>query len=175
MDFGALISWLQSIWKQVWFFQTVREFEEAVLLRMGKYYKSLTPGLHFKLSVLDEIITHYSKDDTILLPSQALTTSDGKSVTVTGRVLYAITDIQSFLTKVNAPQQAIADITMGVIAKNIIESEYTETVNIKIMNEISKQTRARCKKYGVHIEDVELVSLSLSRSINLYKEAEGHL
>ena len=175
MDFGALISWLQSVWKIVWFFQIVREYEEGVLFTLGKFKKVLKPGLHFKWSVFEEIQTHYSKDDTILLPHQALTTMDGKTVTVAGRILYYITDIELFMTKVNSPQQAISDITMGVIAKNIIESNYSETVNIKIMNEISKQSRSRCKKYGVYIEDVELVQLSLSRSVNLFSAHENHL
>lgn len=175
MDFGALISWLQSVWKIIWFFRIINEYEEGVLFTLGKFRKVLKPGLHFKWSVFEDIQTHYSKDDTILLSSQSLTTKDSKTVTVAGRILYSITDIESFMTKVNSPQQAIADITMGVIAKNIIESNYEETVSIKIMNEISKQTRSRCKKYGVHIEDVELVQLSLSRSVNLFNNHESHL
>ena len=175
MDFGALISWIQSIWKIIWVFEVIREYEEGVLLRFGKFKKALQPGVHFKLSFLEEIITHYAKDDTILLPSQSLTTKDNKTVTVTGVVLYKIDDIEAFLTLVNTPQQAISDSCMGIIAENIIQSDYEDTVNIKIMNKISIQTRRDCKKWGVYIEYVKLTSLSLSRTINLSKESESHL
>ena len=175
MDFGALISWLQSIWKIIWFFEVIREYEEGVLLRFGKFKKILKPGVHFKLSFIEEILTHYAKDDTILLPAQSLTTKDNKTVTVTGVVLYKIDDIESFLTLVNNAQQAISDSCMGIIAENIIQSDYEDTVNIKIMNKISIQTRRDCKKWGVYIEYVKLTSLSLSRTINLSKESESHL
>ena len=175
MDFGALIQWIQSIWKIVWFFKIIREYEQGVLLFCGKFKKVLNPGLHFKWSVFEEIVSHYSKDDTILLPSQKLTTKDNKTLTVTGVVLYRIDDIELFLTKVNAPQQAISDAAMGIIAENIIQSDYENTINIKIMNEISKQVRRDCKKWGVYIEYVKLTDLSLSKSINLFKETESHL
>ena len=175
MDFSALIQWIQSIWKIVWFFQIIREYEQGVLLFCGKFKKTLQPGLHFKWSVFEEIQTHYSKDDTILLPSQKLTTKDNKTVTVTGVVLYRIDDIELFLTKVNAPQQAVSDSSMGIIAENIIQSDYENTINIKIMNEISKQVRRDCKKWGVYIEYVKLTDLSLSKSINLFKETGSHL
>ncbi len=175
MSLDAFISWLQSIWKLIWIFQIVNEYEEAIVLNRGKFKKKLGPGMHFKFSVFEEIITHYAKDDTILLPSQKLTTKDNKSVTVTGMVLYRISDIELFLTAVNKPQQAISDLCLGVIAENIIKTEYTDTISILIMNEISKQARRECKGWGVYVEYVKLTDLSLSKSINIFKESESHL
>ena len=90
-------------------------------------------------------------------------------------IIYKIDNIREFLLNCNNAQQVISDVAIGIIAENIIQSNYEETVNIKIMNEISKQVRRDCKKWGVHIEYVKLTDLSLSRSFNIFKETEAHV
>lgn len=173
--FDKLIEWLMSVWEDIWIFKTIQQYELGVKLTFGKFNKVLEPGLHFKWSVCEQILTHNSKDDTILLPSQKLTTKDEKTVTVRGMIIYKIDNIREFLLNCNNAQQVISDVAIGIIAENIIQSNYEETVNIKIMNEISKQVRRDCKKWGVHIEYVKLTDLSLSRSFNIFKETEAHV
>lgn len=166
---------LIAIWDHLCPVNIVNKFDKGVHLRFGRFLRVLEPGLKWKLPFCDTFIIHWAEDDTISLPSQKLTTKDGKTVSVRGTILYHIDDIQKFALDVNDAQQAICDVAMGLIAENIIQSNYEETVSTQIMNEISKQVRRDCKKWGVYIEYVKIIDLSLSRSFNIFKEGESHL
>ncbi len=170
-----LIDFILNLINEFFPIQIISQYEQGVRLRFGKLVGKCDPGLHFKIPFADQIMTHYAKDDTILLPSQKLTTKDGKTVSVRGVALYHIDDIEVFLLSVNNAQQAISDIAMGLVAENIIQSNYEDTISTKIMNEISKQVRRDCKKWGVYIEYVKLTDLSLSKSVNIFKEEAAHL
>lgn len=173
--FDKIIDLLIAVWKDIWFFQTIYEYEEGVKLRLGKYHKSLKPGIWFKWSVAEKILVHYAKDDTILLPSQKLTTKDGKTITARGVILYKIDDIKLFLTEVNQPQQAISDMAMGMISNNITTGNYEDCYNDKIMNEITKDVRREAKRWGAYVTYVKLTDISLSRTFNISKESESHI
>ena len=153
----------------------VKTYEEGVKLRFGLFIKDCKPGLHFKIPFIEEVITAYSKDDTILLPSQKLTTKDGKTITTRGMILYYVDDITLFLLSVNNPTQALSDLTMGIISENIINGLHIDCHNDKIMNEISKSVRREAKKWGCYIIYVKLTDISLSKSLNLFNEGESHL
>lgn len=173
--FADLIEWFKGVWddfKPIYF---IKEYELGVRLRGGKWKHNLLPGMHLRWPFYDDILTHYAKDDTILLPSQKVTTKDGKSITARGIILYYIDDIKLFLTEVNHAQQAIADMAMGMIATNIVAGDYEDCYNDKIMNEITKDVRREAKKWGAYITYFKLTDISISRTISLTKESEAHL
>lgn len=175
MDFGAIINWLKGVWSLVWIFVIVRHYEEGVLLRFGKYKRSLKPGLHFKWSFCEEIFTQFAKDDTILLPTQMLTTYDDITVSVRGQVTYYIDDIRLFLTEVNDGKQAISDMIIGAIADNVMKGNYEDCRNDVILNQINIEVRREARKWGVYIIKMKLPHMCKSRTINLTKDTEAHL
>lgn len=175
--FDKLIDILSIIWKDIWIFCIVRENEEGIRLRYGKLNKTVLPGIVFKIPFIDEVIIKYTKDDTILLPSQKLTTKDGKTITITGMVLYKVDNITEYILAVNLPQQSISDVAMGALTETIIERTYAEVLESieKLGNEVSKRVRRECKKWGVVIEYVKITDITVSKSLNLFKNSEAHL
>lgn len=173
--FDKLIEVLVAIWDDIKPIVIVKHYEQAVRLRFGKYIGNWGPGTYFRWPGFTDVIIHYAKDDTILLPSQKLTTKDGKTITTRGIILYYIDDIRLFLTEVNAAQQAISDMAMGVIASTVVSSNYEDCYNDKVMNEISKDVRREAKKWGAYIVYVKLTDISSSKTFNIFKENEAHL
>jgi hypothetical protein len=56
---------------------------------------------------------------------------------------------------------------MGKIKKNIMDRTWDECKDPSVDNDIAKQARSECKKWGVAIDDITLINLAEIRSIRL--------
>ena len=76
-------------------FTIVPEKSKFILERLGKYHKTLEPGLHFMIPVLDSI--HYKvlmKEQAIHVGNQRAITKDNVALTIDGVVFFRIEDEQ---------------------------------------------------------------------------------
>ena len=70
-----------------------RYYEEAVLLRFGKFKKVLKPGFHPKIPFADEVIDQHVVITTLSLPAQSLYTKYKQNIVVKGVIKYKISDV----------------------------------------------------------------------------------
>lgn len=178
MGLDAIIQFLKDIWDFLKPIVFVKEYELAYQFRAGNALKAWAPGPHFKIPFLDDFHLFYAKDDTIKTPSQKLTTKDKKIITISGNVLYYIDGLEGvtqFAIAVNNPLQAISDMTEVAIARNVVNTNYEDCTNEMLMNEVTKDVRRDCKKWGVKILEVTITNCALSRSLNLFNETPAHL
>lgn len=76
-------------------FTIVPEKSKFIVERLGKYHKTLEPGFHFMIPVLDVI--HYKvslKEQAIHVASQRAITKDNVALTIDGVVFFRIEDEQ---------------------------------------------------------------------------------
>ena len=76
----VLLEWIKEIVPIV----IVPAYEDGIILRFGKYYKTMSPGVYFKIPFFDEILTFHTVMTTLALPAQSLYTSDKQNVVVKG-------------------------------------------------------------------------------------------
>lgn len=164
-----------SLGHELKFWFVVKHYEGAVVLRAGNIHRVRYAGMYWKWPLVEHIDSHYIKDDTILFPTQTLTTLDGKTVTVSGMVLYHVEDILPFLTELNQPLQAISDIGISIIADNIISNDLSYANSEEIIQKIGEDISEECKKWGITIEYFKFTGVASSRSLNISKQIESHL
>ena len=70
--FDKLIEVLIEWWNHILPFIIIRDYEQAVLLRFGKFNKVLLPGIHFKIPFFDEAIDQHVVVTTLSLDAQSL-------------------------------------------------------------------------------------------------------
>ena len=164
-------------------FYTVQPDEEAVVLRFGKYLKTATPGLHFKIPMgVDKAI----KVKTKLVLQQEFgfrthSTSgartsyqsgdfDSESLMLTGDLNVAdvewitqfqISEPQKYLFHVSDPEQNIRDISEAVMRRVVGDKLVTEVLTVgraKISSQAKELTQEILNRYdmGVKIVSVKL-------------------
>jgi len=151
-----LITWLNGVWKDLWPFTTISQYEAGLILRNGKFHKEIGPGLWRKIPWIDQVLSAVIVTTTMDLPAQSITTLDGKAVTVTAVIKYSIFNVKTFLLEVMDQKDALGDTTMGIIARLVLDSNWEDLKGDAINNEISKKARAQAKKYGIEVEQVTL-------------------
>ena len=149
----------------------VPSYEEGVLLRFGKYNKTLYPGIYLKIPIFDEVITHHTVMTTLSLPAQSLYTIDNQNVVVKGVVKYKIVDVKIFLLEVYDAKDAVSDMTQSIIKNIIMSKTMNQCTDSEIDNVLTKKSRQEIKKWGVDIQQVTLTDLAPIRSYRLINDS----
>ena len=168
--FDRLIDLLTSWFEQLLPFFIVREYEEAVVLRFGRFHKVATPGFHWRIPFIDEPMEQHVVITTISLAPQSLYTKDKQNIVVKGVIKYRIADVKTFLLEVYDAQDAISDMTQSIIKNIVMDKTLDECIDPEIDNTLAKKARVEAKKWGVDIQQVTLTDLAPIRSFRLIND-----
>ena len=122
--FDKLIEILTHWWLQLTPVIIIRHYEEAVMLRFGKFHAVLKPGIHIKIPLFDEVIDQHVVVTTLSLDAQSLYTLDKQNIVVKGLIKYKIADVKTFLLEVYDAQDALADMSSSIIKNVIIKFKF---------------------------------------------------
>lgn len=168
--FDKLIELLSEWWLQITPFVIIRDYEEAVLLRFGKFKSVLKPGIHFKLPLFDEVIDQHVVVTTLSLDAQSLYTKDKQNIVVKGVIKYKISDVKIFLLEVFDAQDALSDMSQSIIKNIIMSMTMDECTDSELDNTLTKKVRVEARKWGVEIQQVTLTDLAPIKSFRLIND-----
>ena len=167
--FDRLIDFIVQFATIFQFCMVIAPYQRGVRLRLGKFNKVLSPGLHFFFPFwIDEILTENVVTETRRIKPQSLTTKDGKAVVLSGVVTFEIEDVRVFLLEVEGRNNVVEDASYGAISDFIMKRDWADIVAMEsIGNEITKAVRRQAKKYGVNILNLQLADFTLCPSVRL--------
>lgn len=168
--FDRLIDLLTGWFEQLLPFFVVRHYEEAVVLRFGRFHKTAKPGFHWRIPFVDEPVEQHVVVTTLSLPPQSLYTKDKQNIVVKGVIKYKISDIETFMLEVYDAQDAISDMTQSIIKNIIMNKTLDECIDSEIDNTLTKKARVEAKKWGVDIQQVTLTDLAPIRSFRIIND-----
>lgn len=168
--FDRLIELVSGWWGQILPLTIVPHYQEAVLLRLGKFKAVLKPGLHWKIPFFDEVIDHHVVVTTLSLPAQSLYTKDKQNIVAKGVVKYKISDVKTFLLEVYDAKDAISDMTQSILKNILTELSLEECISTDIDSILTKKSRVEAKKWGVEIQQVTLTDIAPIRSFRLIND-----
>lgn len=168
--FDKLIEIISNWWLQITPVIIIRDYEEAVLLRFGKFKSVLKPGMHFKIPMFDEVIDQHVVVTTLSLDAQSLYTKDKQNIVVKGVIKYKISDVKTFLLEVYDAQDALSDMSQSIIKNVIMSMSMDECTDSELDNTLTKKVRVEAKKWGVEVQQVTLTDLAPIRSYRLIND-----
>jgi len=140
-----------------WFlpFSVLREYEGGVLLRLGRFKRTLGPGFvwHMPFGV-DEVLKVNTAFDTMTTQDQGFTSADDVSIAVNLAVGYRITDVQRFLLEVEDADTVVIDATAGVIRQLACQRTWAQLRAPEFEEEAFKLVRKRAFKFGVTVDSL---------------------
>lgn len=162
------------------FLFTVREGQEAILLRLGKITLDragntnvINPGLHTKLP----LITHVRKFDvrlqTLDIKSSRIVTEEKKDVIVDYYVKWRIDDVPVFYTRTGGDysraelllEQQINGGLRAEFGRRTI-SEVISEDRSSIMDKLREAAESSAHKLGVHVVDVRIKRIDLPTEVS---------
>jgi modulator of FtsH protease HflK len=171
-------------------YYTVAAESEGVVLRFGKFLKTVEPGLHFKLPLgIDEVTvlptrrqlklefgfytSGYSNVDQPgreQVEEKSMVTGDLNAALVEWVVQYRIDDPKEYLFDVRNPGQTLRDLSEAAMREVIGDRTVDEVITIGRQDiEISALTRmqelAKRYKLGVRVDQVQLKNVNPPREV----------
>lgn len=158
-------------------FYTVEPEEEAVVIRLGKYIGTYSPGLHFKIPLgIDSVVkikttkVHQSEFGFRKNNRSGYSNYDKESLMLTGDlnvadvewvVQFSISDPYKFIYKTSSPERNIRDVSESIMRRVVGDRLVTEvltTGRVEIASEAKVLMQELLDKYdmGVSIKAVKL-------------------
>lgn len=114
------MNWLSEIFgffKSFQFWIVVAPWESALRIRLGRTAEVLSPGPHWRIPFVDRLFVQSVRLRTITDSGQTVTTRDGKTLTISLAVSYAIEDISKLYGAVSNPECTLFNQIQGGVAK----------------------------------------------------------
>ena len=171
--FDKLFDFFFQIVGMFQFWTVIDAFEEGVLLRFGKFKKTLKPGLRFILPFyIDNVLTDNVVTDPMTLGTQSLTTKDGKSIVISAVITWRIFDIRKVLLEVDGAESALVDVSAGYIHEQVAQNTWATIRKPDFPNSLKKHIQRQARKWGISVTNVQFSDCSLSRSYRLWTRGE---
>jgi regulator of protease activity HflC (stomatin/prohibitin superfamily) len=138
--------------------KTIRPYERACVERLGKYQRTVQPGLNFIAPFIERLIKVDMREQVVDVPPQEVITKDNATVTVDAIIYYEVTDPVKVLY--NVAQFRLATIKLAqtnlrnVIGDMSLDESLTsrERINARLRDVLDEAT----DKWGARATRVEL-------------------
>jgi len=146
----------------------VRQSEEGIVERLGRFHKKMVSGLNFLIPILDRQRARLDMREKVIdFPPQPVITKDNVTMQIDTVVYFQITDSVKYTYEISNPIPAIENLTATTLRNIIGELDLDETltsrdlVNSKLRIILDEAT----DKWGIKVNRVELKNIMPPRDI----------
>ncbi|MCQ6279603.1 SPFH domain-containing protein [Bacillus sp. EB600] len=162
------------------FFSTIRivqQYQQAVVLRLGRYTRSLEPGIHFVIPIVESVQKIDMRVRVENVENQDIITKDSVPVTLNAVVYYQVVNAQKALLDVENYRKATQTLAQTILRSNLGAHTMSEmlTEQKKLDDLLRKELDQATEPWGIKVTGVEIRSMDLPEGLRraMAKEAEA--
>ena len=167
--FDKLMDWIAAGIGHLQFMFVIDTYEEGVVLRLGKYSRTIGEGLHFIAPFgIVKVIKDTVVRRTAYLSVQSLTSKDGKAVNLSPIVIYKIRNIRRWELEVDDASDAIRDITYVLNDQLCAETLWVDIYTEKYAEKLTQLVKKDGTDWGASVVKVKFSDRAQSRSMRIW-------
>ena len=155
----------------------IREYERAVVFRLGKFQKVRGPGLIILIPFIDKMVKVELRTVTLDVPPQDIITKDNVPVKVNAVVYFKIVNPEDAIVKIENYIKATSQIAQTTLRNILGKSELDELLSQrdKISQELQQVIDEQTDPWGIKVSIVEVKDVELPATMQraMAKQAEA--
>lgn len=161
--FDKLIDAIKDLGANALPFVVLDPNEKGILVRLGKVHRFIESGFYWRIPFVDALAYDSVVPRTVNLRTQSLTTSDDTSVCISVSFIVEIVDIEAALFGVEEFNDAVIDISQGVMGDLVNKSTWEHVRHENFNKEIEDECKKRLKKFGARVTQLRITDLLRAR------------
>jgi len=153
--------------------RVVKQYQRAVKFRLGKYVKTLQPGLRWIIPVIDKITKVDIRVIATDIPAQEVITKDNVPMKVNGVVFFKVVNSEKAILEVEEYKYAISQLAQSALRDMTGKAELDSVLakREEIGNQIQKIVDEETDPWGIKVTDVKIKDIELPENM---KRAMAH-
>jgi regulator of protease activity HflC (stomatin/prohibitin superfamily) len=153
------------------------QWEQSIILRLGKYSRTVGAGLFLKWPFIENTITRDMRIRTLDIPKQEVITKDNISVGVDAVVFLKVSDTMKSIINIQNFIYAVKQFSQTTLRNVIGQKELDELLERRedIAVAIKKTVDMEAEKWGIDITGIELQNIELPENMKriMARQAEA--
>lgn len=158
----------QSIGQVLTWWVIVAPWEQALRVRAGKRTAVLGAGIYLRIPFIDVVYRQTVRRRPCTLPTQTMTTADGKTLTIGAVVGYSINDIRKLYDTLHDADATLVNMTASAIAREVAGRRLEDCSPATIAELASNHLRF--EKYGLSAGVVQITDWAVIRAYRLISD-----
>lgn len=159
--FERLIELLIEFIELFQFFVYIDEFDRGVVLRTGKYARTIEPGLRLVIPMgIERVIMVNIKPEPVLLDNQSVHTKDDYLINLQVGMSLRVRDPKRYLIDYEDTENLICMLVNGLVAHAVQEHTWKEVNKPSFIPDLRKGANKIARKRGAFIDKLVLIDLA---------------
>ncbi len=167
---SGILDYLTRLLRGVAFWVLVLPWQQGLRVRAGRHVRLLSPGMYFKIPLLDVVRVESIRRRTSMVPVQTLSTSDGATVTVSAVVGYVIGDLELLFRSLHHAEDTIVQTVQGVVADQVFKHRREEIDPAQLGQIVSEQLAEAFAPYGLADVSMHVTDFAFVRAFRLIQD-----
>lgn len=157
------------------FWHVMYEYEEGIVMRLGKYNHHMKPGVNYIIPFnVDEPSADSVLVDTEEYEVQSIDTGDGESVAFVLVITWSVNDIKLFNLATEDSTGVMRNMVCAKVAGWVAYTNYAEVFSEDFWKERTKEARRLCKPYGIYIKEVGYTTLCRTKNVRIIGDSSNY-
>lgn len=164
-----------DVWRYLWPFRTVEQWQMGVYYLWGRYWRTVGPGIWPVLPYFTQLLAANVVPTIHSTPLQTLTLKDGRTLTFSATMTVRVENIALALNSVDQFNETTIELVSGILAEHLARVEPTRLdpeVNNRgqLLKELKAEADQETQKFGVRIDAIRFPSFAFVRTLRLLSE-----
>ena len=145
----------------------IQQYETGVVFQLGKYSRTLQPGLNFIIPVIEYSRTIDMRVSTNDIPKQQVITKDNVPVAINGVVYFKVVDAQTAVIKVQNYLYAVSQYAQAALRDVVGGMSFDELLaeREKIGDEIEMVIEKEAENWGLEVTAIKLQDVEVPEDL----------
>ena len=146
----------------------VQPWESCLRVRLGKHVALLAPGVYWRIPYVDQAFRQSVRLRIAHLPTQTVTTTDNRSLTIGATLGYHIENIQVLYNNVHNAEGSIVNLACEAIARVATTLPTAELTAVNVAD--AATARLRLEPFGLGATRIRITDFAFVRTYRIIQD-----